>query len=236
MKLSIIVPCYNEQNTINEIINKILKADINIEKEIIIVDDCSKDKTEKILRKNFSDNEKIRIFFHTKNSGKGAAIKTAKKYLTGNIILIQDADLEYDPQDYQKLILPIINNKSKIVYGSRVLNQKRYSASGFTSKLRVFGNHFLTIISNYLNNQKLTDAHTCYKVFEKEVFDKITLEENDFAFCPEVTTKISKLGYKIIEVPINYNGRSYKEGKKIKFIDAFRALITLVKYRIKKLD
>lgn len=231
MKLSIIVPCYNEQNTINEIINKILKVDINIEKEIIIVDDCSQDKTKKILLNNFSNNEKIKIFFHTKNSGKGAAIKTAKKHVTGEIIIIQDADLEYDPQDYGKLISPIINNKSKIVYGSRVLNKKRYSATGFTSKLRVFGNHLLTIISNYLNNQKLTDAHTCYKVFLKEVFDKINLEENDFAFCPEVTTKLSKLGYKIIEVPISYRGRDYNEGKKIKLIDAFKALKTLVRYR-----
>ena len=231
MKLSIIVPCYNEQNTINEIINKILKVDINIEKESIIVDDCSQDKTKKILLNNFSNNEKIKIFFHTKNSGKGAAIKTAKKHVTGEIIIIQDADLEYDPQDYGKLISPIINNKSKIVYGSRVLNKKRYSATGFTSKLRVFGNHLLTIISNYLNNQKLTDAHTCYKVFLKEVFDKINLEENDFAFCPEVTTKLSKLGYKIIEVPISYRGRDYNEGKKIKLIDAFKALKTLVRYR-----
>jgi len=231
MKLSIIVPCYNEEKTINEIINKILSVNIDIEKEIIIVDDCSQDKTKKILLNNFSNNEKIKIFFHTKNSGKGAAIKTAKKHVTGEIIIIQDADLEYDPQDYGKLISPIINNKSKIVYGSRVLNKKRYSATGFTSKLRVFGNHLLTIISNYLNNQKLTDAHTCYKVFLKEVFDKINLEENDFAFCPEVTTKLSKLGYKIIEVPISYRGRDYNEGKKIKLIDAFKALKTLVRYR-----
>ena len=231
MKLSVIVPCYNEEKTIDQIINKILSVNIDIEKEIIIVDDCSHDETEKILLNNFSNNEKIKIFFHRKNSGKGAAIKTAKKYITGDIILIQDADLEYDPQDYGKLITPIINNKSKIVYGSRVLNQNRYSAPGFTSKLRVFGNHLLTIISNYLNSQKLTDAHTCYKVFHKEVFDKINLEENDFSFCPEVTTKISKLGYEIIEVPINYNGRSYEEGKKIRLIDAYRALKTLIKYR-----
>ena len=112
-----------------------------------------------------------------------------------------------------------------------MLNQKRYNAKGFTSKLRVFGNHVLTIISNILNKQKLTDAHTCYKVFDKEVFDKIYLEEKDFAFCPEVTTKISKLGYEIVEVPINYNGRSYEEGKKIRFIDAYKALKTLIKYR-----
>ena len=232
MKVSIIIPCYNEEKTIDQIINKILSVNIDIEKEIIIVDDCSQDETKKILLKNFSNNEKIKIFFHTKNSGKGAAIKTAKKYISGDIILIQDADLEYDPQDYGKLINPIISNKSKIVYGSRVLNQNRYSAPGFISKLRVFGNHLLTIVSNYLNNQKLTDAHTCYKVFHKEVFHKINLEENDFAFCPEVTTKISKLGYEIIEVPINYNGRSYEEGKKITWRDGFSALRCLIKYNL----
>lgn len=231
MKLSIIVPCYNEQNTISQIINKILELKISIEKELIIVDDSSKDKTKEILLTRFSNNKNIKLFYHSKNLGKGAAIKTAKKYISGDIIIIQDADLEYDPLDYQKLISPIANNQSKVVYGSRVLNQKRYSTSGFTSKLRVFGNHLLTIISNYLNSQKLTDAHTCYKVFHKEVFDKINLEENDFAFCPEVTTKISKLGYEIIEVPITYNGRSYEEGKKIRLIDAYRALKTLIKYR-----
>jgi glycosyltransferase involved in cell wall biosynthesis len=231
MKLSIIVPCFNEQNTIDKIINKILDLKISAEKELIIVDDSSKDKTKEILNTKFSRNKNIKLLYHSKNSGKGAAIRTAKEYITGDIIIIQDADLEYDPLDYKELILPIINNKSKVVYGSRVLNQQRYSASGFTSKLRVFGNHLLTIISNYLNSQKLTDAHTCYKVFHKEVFDKINLEEDDFAFCPEVTTKISKLGYEIIEVPINYQGRDYDQGKKIKLIDAFRALKTLIKYR-----
>ena len=231
MKLSVIVPCYNEQVTIKEIINKVQNVVLHIEKEIIIVNDSSEDNTREILEKNFKNIKNIKILHHNKNQGKGAAIQTAKKYLTGDIVLIQDADLEYDPQDYRKLISPIINNSTKVVYGSRVLNKKRYSASGFTSKLRVFGNHLLTIISNFLNNQKLTDAHTCYKVFHKDVFDKIKLEENDFAFCPEVTTKISKLNYNILEIPINYLGRSYAEGKKIKLIDAFKALKTLVKYR-----
>ena len=231
MKLSVIVPCYNEQVTIKEIINKVQNVVLHIEKEIIIVNDSSEDNTREILEKNFTNIKNIKILHHKKNQGKGAAIQTAKQYLTGDIVLIQDADLEYDPQDYQKLISPIINNITKVVYGSRVLNKKRYSASGFTSKLRVFGNHLLTIISNFLNNQKLTDAHTCYKVFHKDVFDKIKLEENDFAFCPEVTTKISKLDYNILEIPINYLGRSYAEGKKIKLIDAFKALKTLVKYR-----
>ena len=230
MKLSIIVPCYNEQGTIKEILDKIQNLKLSVTKEIIIVDDNSNDGTEEILE-NYKKNQNIKILRHLKNQGKGSAVKTAKEYVTGEIIIIQDADLEYDPNDFSKLIKPILEKKFKVVYGSRVLNQKRYNAKGFTSKLRVFGNHVLTIISNILNEQKLTDAHTCYKVFDKEVFDKINLEEKDFAFCPEVTTKISKLGYEIIEVPINYNGRSYDEGKKIRLIDAFKALKTLIKYR-----
>ena len=230
MKLSIIVPCYNEQGTIKEILDKIQNLKLSVTKEIIIVDDNSNDGTEEIL-KNYKKIQNIKILRHLKNEGKGSAIKTAKKYVTGEIIIIKYADLEYDPKDFSKLIKPILDKEFKVVYGSRVLNQKRYNAKGFTSKLRVFGNHVLTIISNILNKQKLTDAHTCYKVFDKEVFDKIYLEEKDFAFCPEVTTKISKLGYEIVEVPINYNGRSYEEGKKIRFIDAYRALKTLIKYR-----
>lgn len=230
MRLSIIIPCYNESATVLEIVNKILNLKYNIEKEIILVDDFSDDGTKEIIRQNFLNHKDIRVVFHDKNSGKGAAIKTAKKYISGDIIIIQDADLEYDPNDYKKLIEPIINNETKVVYGSRVLNQNRYSARGFTSKLRVFGNHVLTVISNILNKQKLTDAHTCYKVFSREVFDKINLEENDFSFCAEVTSKVSKLGYEIIEVPISYNGRDYKNGKKIKFSDAFKALKTLIKY------
>ena len=230
MRLSIIIPCYNESATVLEIVNKILNLKYNIEKEVILVDDFSDDGTKEIIRKNFLNHKDIRVIFHDKNSGKGAAIKTAKKFVSGDIIIIQDADLEYDPNDYKKLIEPIINNETKVVYGSRVLNQNRYSARGFTSKLRVFGNHVLTVISNILNKQKLTDAHTCYKVFSREVFDNINLEENDFSFCPEATSKVSKLGYEIIEVPISYNGRDYKNGKKIKFSDAFKALKTLIKY------
>ena len=163
--------------------------------------------------------------------GKGYSCRSGIDVSQGDIIIIQDADLEYNPENYRQLIDPIKYNKAKVVYGSRVLNKKRYKISGFSSKIRILGNHFLTIISNILNKQKLTDAHTCYKVFHKDLFDLITLEENDFAFCPEVTSKISNLGFKIYEVPISYNGRSYQDGKKIKTIDAFRALKTLIKYR-----
>tara|TARA_Y100000591_G_scaffold329171_1_gene357214 strand:- start:102 stop:821 length:720 start_codon:yes stop_codon:yes gene_type:complete len=234
IKISIIIPCFNEKNTLVELINKVVLS-LNNHKyeyfEIIVVDHGSVDGTKELIKKHFESKKNFKTFFHVKNMGKGAAIKTAKKFLSGDIIIIQDADLEYNPDDYEKLIKPIVSDNYKVVYGSRVLNQNRYGASGFTSKLRILGNHLLTIISNIVNNQKLTDAHTCYKVFHKEVFDLIDLEEDDFAFCPEVTSKVAKLGFKIYEVPISYNGRNYQEGKKIGLIDAFRAFKTLIKYR-----
>ncbi len=233
IKVSIIIPCFNEKNTLTSLINKVEMSLIHYNYklyEIIIVDDGSTDGTTEIIKKNFLDKKNFKTFFHNYNLGKGAAIKTAKNISSGDIIIIQDADLEYDPYDYEKLFKPIIDGNFKVVYGSRVLNKRRYKISGFNSKIRIFGNHLLTIISNFLNKQKLTDAHTCYKVFHKDLFDLIILEENDFAFCPEVTSKISNLGFQIHEVPINYNGRSYREGKKIRTIDALRALKTLVKY------
>jgi len=234
IKLSIIVPCFNEKKTLISIIDRVLLSLSNNNfksYEILIVDDGSTDGTTEMIKEIFSTKNNFKTFFHHKNLGKGAAIKTAKNFLSGDIIIIQDADLEYDPDDYKNLLKPIIDGDFKVVYGSRVLNQKRYNTSVFNSKIRILGNHFLTIVSNFLNKQNLTDAHTCYKVFHREVFDLITLEENDFAFCPEVTSKISNLGFEIYEVPISYNGRSYQEGKKIKTTDALKALKTLIKYR-----
>ena len=230
MKVSVVIPTFNRINLLERAVNSVIQQTKD-PYEIIVVDDGSVDGTKELIKKHFESKKNFKTFFHVKNMGKGAAIKTAKKFLSGDIIIIQDADLEYNPDDYEKLIKPIVSDNYKVVYGSRVLNQNRYGASGFTSKLRILGNHLLTIISNIVNNQKLTDAHTCYKVFHKEVFDLIDLEEDDFAFCPEVTSKVAKLGFKIYEVPISYNGRNYQEGKKIGLIDAFRAFKTLIKYR-----
>lgn len=232
MKLTIIIPCYNEKNTIRKIISKILS--ININKEIIIVDDGSVDGSKKIIQSKIK-NKYIKKIFHKKNLGKGASINSAKKLITGDIVIIQDADLEYFPSDYFNLIKPIIMKQTNIVYGSRLLGKKKYKyKSNFYAYYRVLGNLFLTFVSNILNNQNLTDAHTCYKVFKSEIFKKIKLEENDFAFCPEITTKLSNMRQKIIEVPIRYSGRNYSEGKKIKLRDAYIALKTLFYYRFLK--
>ena len=225
--LTVIIPVYNETNTIVEIIDQILK--IKIKKQIIVVDDCSTDGSkEKIIkyRRKIS-----KIIFHKKNLGKGAAIQTARKYIKGKLVIIQDADLEYNPKDYKKLIKPILEKKSLVVYGSRVLGKNRYKTNDFTSLIRVFFNHILTIISNFLNKQRLTDAHTCYKVFDSKLFKKIKLKENGFAFCPEVTTKISKLKIGITEIPISYKGRTFKQGKKISYIDGALAIFALIKYK-----
>ena len=172
------------------------------------------------------------IINHEKNLGKGSCIKSAQKKVKGNIVLIQDADLEYNPKDYRKLISPIVKKKYYVVYGSRVLNKNRFeNLKNFTHWIRILANSILTIINNFINNQNLTDAHTCYKAFNVELFKKIRLVENDFSFCPEITTKISNLGYEIKEVPISYVGRNYSDGKKIKFKDGIKAIFTLIKYK-----
>ena len=227
MKLTVIIPAYNEINTIQILLEKIFK--IEIDKQIIIVDDNSKDGTRDVI---LNYKEKVnKIILHDFNKGKGAAIQSAQKYVEGDYVIIQDADLEYDPNDYEKLIEPLKKRKTMVVYGSRVLGKKRYNLKNFSSLSRVFFNHFLTILSNIINNQNLTDAHTCYKVFNAEVFNKLNLKEKRFGFCPEVTTKISKLGYKISEIPISYKGRSYEQGKKIGIIDGFDAIKCLIKYK-----
>ncbi len=229
MKLSIIIPVYNEMNTIQKILKKIEQLG-DIQKQIIVIDDGSTDETYNLIQ-NFKFESENKIIRHKVNSGKGAAIKSSINFISGDVVIIQDADLEYDPKDYKEVIYPIIKNKNKIVYGSRVLNKKRYNQTNFISNFRIFCNHILTLLTNLLYKQNLTDAHTCYKAFDSNIFKQINLKENDFAFCPEITAKVSKLGFKIFEVPINYVGRNYNEGKKISFYDGIRAVIVLLKYR-----
>ena len=232
MLVTIIIPCYNEKNTIKEIIRKILNQK-NIKIQIIIVDDCSTDGTVEILKGEIKKYVS-KIIFHQRNMGKGAAIKSAINHIQGDIIIIQDADLEYDPKDYQNLLKPFEDNNINVVYGSRVLGRDKSIKFSLIQKYRIFGNYILTKISNIINNQKLTDAHTCYKIFRKELFIKLQLSENDFSFCPEVTTKLANLNQNIVEVPVSYNGREYKDGKKIRFSDAIIAINVIIKYKFFK--
>ena len=228
--LTVIIPVYNESKTITKILEKVIKTKIS--KQIIVVDDCSTDNSKKKIL-NFK-SKIYKIIIHKKNLGKGAAIKSAQKFIKGKFTIIQDADLEYNPNDYFKILDKIKRENAYVVYGSRVLGKKRYKLKNFTSISRVFFNHVLTIISNIINKQALTDAHTCYKLFNSNIFKKIKLKEKGFAFCPEVTTKISNLKIKIIEVPVSYKGRSYEDGKKISYIDGIEAIISLIKYKIFK--
>lgn len=230
MLVSIIIPVYNEKISIKKILLKI-NNNKKINKEIIIVDDYSTDGTIDILQKNKKLYSKI--IFLNKNYGKGYALRKGFAIAKGDIILIQDADLEYDPKDYNKLISPIISLNKKVVYGSRVLpGGFRKRPRKIDTIIRMIANYFLTFLSNLFNNQKLTDAHTCYKVFKSDLLKKIKLEENGFNFCPEFTAKISRLGIKILEVPINYNGRTHDEGKKIYFMDGLRAIRAILKYNL----
>ena len=228
LKLSIIIPVYNEERTILRVIKEVktVKLD-NISKEIIVVDDYSIDQTRHILKK--LKGKSIKVFYHKKNMGKGAAIRTGLKNCTGDIILIQDADLEYNPNEYKKLLNPIMEGKAKIVYGSRLEAIRRNLKSMY--KLHYIGNLFLTLATNLLYGTKISDMETGYKVFRREVIKNISLRANYFDFEPEITAKILKKGYKICEVPINFVGRKFEEGKKITWVDGVKAVYCLIKYR-----
>ncbi len=227
-KLSVIIPVYNEKRTVLKVIDKVKKVNINnVVKEMIVVDDFSTDGTRDILKK--INSRSIRIFFHKKNMGKGAAIKTGLKHASGGIILIQDADLEYNPEEYKKLLKPIINNKAEVVYGSRLEAIRKDIKNMY--KLHYIGNLFLTLMTNLLYGAKITDMETGYKVFRKEVIKKINLRANRFDFEPEITAKMLKNGYKIHEVPISFAGRKFEQGKKITWIDGVKEAYYLIKYR-----
>ncbi len=226
MKLSVVIPVYNEVDTIKKIIDKV--KSIKISKEIIIVDDFSTDGTREYL-KNLKDKE-IRIFFHKKNQGKSHGVRVGIKESKGDIIIIQDADLEYDPEDYYKLVKPIEQGKTKVVYGTRFPRMKK--------RLSIFNKYYiankiLTALANIFYNANITDEPTCYKVFDSKVLKSINLKSEKFEFCPEVTAKIRKKGCKIYEVPINYYPRTVDEGKKINWKDGIEAIWVLIKYRFK---
>ena len=232
-KLSIIIPCYNEKNTIEKILKKIDLSLINYgfqNYEILIIDDFSNDGTKEVL-KNFLSKEKIQIYFHDDNLGKGAAIHTALKHITGNITIIQDADLEYDPFDYDKLLVPFFEANADVVYGSRFMGGGKYVRIHFF--WHYLANKILTFICNLFINLNLTDMETGYKVFKTSALKSINLIEKSFSFEPEVTIKLAKKKYKFFEVPVTYNGRSYEDGKKIGLKDAFIALKSIILYSLK---
>jgi glycosyltransferase involved in cell wall biosynthesis len=227
MKLSIIIPCFNESKTISLVIDNILScAYKNI--EIILVDDCSTDGTQNIIKDQLI-NKISKVIFHKKNLGKGAAVRSGVNLATGDIIIIQDADLEYDPMDYKKLINPIIIDKADVVYGSRFIGSQPHRVVFFWHQ---FGNKILTLFSNIFTRLNLTDMETCYKVFRSNVIKNIKIEENRFGFEPEITAKISKKNIRIYEVGISYYGRTYAEGKKITWKDGFRAIYCIIKYNL----
>jgi glycosyltransferase involved in cell wall biosynthesis len=231
MLLSIVIPVYNERHTLFEIIRRVLNAPVDLDQEIILVDDHSNDGTQELytqLEKQFP-NAQIRLFKHTTNQGKGAALRTAYSQVRGDIVIVQDADLEYDPNDYPKLLKPILDGRADVVYGSRFVGGDEHRVLYFWHSV---GNKFLTLLSNMCTNLNLTDMETCYKVFRSEVIQSIRLRSNRFGIEPETTAKVARGGWRVYEVGISYSGRTYEEGKKINWKDGVKAVFSIIRYAI----
>ncbi len=238
MKVSIVIPCYNEASTVERIVEAVLASPV-AEKEIIIVDDASTDGTKAILEDRLSRKLKFkgggegeigfRVIHHEKNRGKGAALRTGFAAAAGDVVIIQDADLEYDPQEYPRLLKPILDGRADVVFGSRFAGGEAHRVVYYW---HMVGNRFLTLLSNMFTNINLTDMESCYKVFRKEVLDTIEIKENRFGFEPEITAKVAKGGWRIYEVGISYYGRTYAEGKKIGWKDGVRAIWAILKYNL----
>ena len=226
-KLSIVIPIYNEVEHLEEILSQIEAVDVGMEKELILVDDCSTDGTRDILdRLQNSNDNSAKIFYHEINRGKGATLRTGFQHVTGDITLIQDADLEYDPQDYPKLLQPILENEANVVYGSRFMQGRQHGL------LRSYlANRFLTSLSNFVNGTKITDMETCYKVIKTDILKDITLRSDRFGFEPEITAKLARRKCKIVDVPISYRGRDYHEGKTVSWKDGVAAIFHIIRFR-----
>lgn len=229
-KLSVVIPVYNEEQWIRELVRRVQA--VRIPKELVIVNDCSKDGTAAILDQLVKEHDNIRVFHHEVNQGKGAGLRTGFKQCTGDVVIVQDADLEYDPGEYPRLIQPILDNRADVVFGSRFIGDNHRVLYFWHS----VANHGLTLLSNFFTNLNLTDMETCYKVFRREVIEGIQLKSNRFGFEPEITAKIAKKknpSWRIYEIPISYSGRTYEEGKKIGLKDAFNALYCIIRYWLK---
>jgi glycosyltransferase involved in cell wall biosynthesis len=230
MKLSVVIPVYNERDTVSMIVDRVQA--VQVDKEIIIVDDYSTDGTREVLAQVEKNHPNVRVFLQDKNRGKGRALRTGFEKAQGDYVIVQDADLEYDPEDYHKLLQPLDKGNADVVFGSRFISNQEHRVLYFWHSV---GNQFLTLLSNMATDLNLSDMETCYKVFRRELIQAIVLEEDRFGFEPEVTSKLAKARARIYEVGIAYHGRTYEEGKKIGMRDGFRALWCIIKYRLQPL-